>query len=123
MQLIEAHAWFFININHLLFLSNESISERFGEIETAGTGLGGKEDIGFFTVFKDIIEQGGTIVLVAVSGIAFMWIAYSAVMKFRECQSGRADWAELIVLGVAGGAVLVFVALLLSDASRLLGLQ
>lgn len=107
-------------ITNMIFAA-EDIAKRFGSVSDASKDIDG--GTGFFGVFRGLVEQGGTLVIVAVSAIAFMWIAYSSVLKFRECQAGRADWAELMVLGIAGGAVLVFVAILLSDASNLLELN
>lgn len=72
-----------------------------------------KRDVG------DNVIQGGQILLLAVSVIAFAWISYAAIAKFRECQKGLADWSELLVLGVAAGAILVFVTILLSQAGGL----
>ena len=66
------------------------------------------------------IGSVGSIMLLAVSIIAFLWVTYAAVAKFRECQAGRAEWSELLVLGVAAAALLVFVTLLLSTAGGLL---
>lgn len=73
----------------------------------------------FGTLEKNVI-RGGKLLLVAVSAIAFIWIAYSAVAKFRECQSGRADWGELVVLVVGAGALLLFIFFLLSSAGLIL---
>lgn len=72
-----------------------------------------KKDVG------DNVIQGSQILLLAVSVIAFAWISYAAIAKFRECQKGMADWSELLVLGVAAGAILVFVTILLSQAGGL----
>lgn len=89
------------------------------KLDMLGSGLGGGPSL------LDRAEEGvvgvGTILLLAVSIIAFLWVTYSAVAKFRECQAGRADWSELLVLGVAAGALLVFVTILLSNAGGLLG--
>lgn len=68
----------------------------------------------------DSVVSLGGIMLLAVSIISFLWVTYAAVAKFRECQAGRADWSELLVLGVAAGALLVFITILLSTAGDLL---
>ncbi len=65
------------------------------------------------------VFTGGQILVLSVSVIAFAWVSYAAIAKFRECQVGRADWSELVVLAVAAGAILVFVTILLSEAGFL----
>lgn len=65
------------------------------------------------------VFTSGQILVLSVSVIAFAWVSYAAIAKFRECQVGRADWSELLVLGVAAGAILVFVTILLSEAGFL----
>lgn len=65
------------------------------------------------------VFTSGQILVLSVSVIAFAWVSYAAIAKFRECQVGRADWSELIILGVAAGAILVFVTILLSEAGFL----
>lgn len=73
-----------------------------------------------FGTLEGNVIRGGKLLLVAVSAIAFIWIAYSAVAKFRECQSGRADWGELVVLVVGAGALLLFIFFLLASAGGIL---
>lgn len=82
-------------------------------------GSGGKENL--LTGIGENVSTAGTILLLAISILSFLWVTYSAVAKFRECQAGRADWSELLVLGVAAGALLVFVTILLSNAGGILG--
>ncbi len=76
-----------------------------------------------FGTLEGNVVRGGKLLLVAVSAIVFIWIAYSAVAKFRECQSGRADWGELVVLVVGAGALLLFIFFLLSSAGVILSLS
>lgn len=66
------------------------------------------------------VLTSGETMLLAVAVIAFTWVSYSAVAKFRECQKGMADWSEMIVLGVAAAALLFLVSLLISNAAGLL---
>ncbi len=84
-------------------------------------GLGGGGDDDLLTGIGDNVASAGNILLLAISILSFLWVTYSAVAKFRECQAGRADWSELLVLGVAAGALLVFVTILLSNAGGILG--
>lgn len=84
-----------------------------------GLGGGGEDDL--LGGIGDNVASAGNILLLAISILSFLWVTYSAVAKFRECQAGRADWSELLVLGVAAGALLVFVTILLSNAGGILG--
>ena len=98
----------------------ETISEILGQIAPSEGGKLKVEDSIIGTA-KDGISGTGQLFLLAVSLIAFLWVAYAAIAKFRECQAGRADWGELLVLGLAAGALLVFVAVLLTQAAGILG--
>lgn len=105
--LLYAPAAFSESIKNIL----DSITGGTGDFEVKNSIVGGA---------KDSVLGSGQLFLLAISIIAFLWVSYSAIAKFRECQSGRADWGELLVLGVAGAALLVFVAALLSRAAVIL---
>lgn len=74
----------------------------------------------FQTVSDDSFFSVAQLMIFLVAVIAFLWVSYAAVSKFRECQSGRADWSELLVLGVAAAALLVFVGATVSTATDFL---
>ncbi len=112
-------------IGALLFVIALFIANAAGILATANDGL---EDLAQLKQEGKLIEAQtrlslerlGKLLVLGVSIIAFGWVSYEAVNKFRECQSGRAEWSELLVLGVAAGALLVLVTLLLSEAGGLL---
>lgn len=71
-------------------------------------------DIG---VLKTLIASSGEIAVVFVSVMAFVWVSYLAIVKFRECQKGQADWGELLVLAAASAVLLVWVSVLIFRAA------
>ena len=73
------------------------------------------------TQFRESVFSGGDTVVIAVAIIAFGWLAYLAVAKFREVQAGRAEWSELGVLGTAAAAVLVVVSIMIANSAEILG--
>lgn len=75
---------------------------------------GGSIQGDWITVVKGYIGQGGTVIALAVSLLAFLWISYAALAKFNECRLNKAEWSELGVLAVAAAALLVFITLLLT---------
>ncbi len=98
------------------YVAGKSIDEAVGTIQQLDVTK--KKEV------TDTIDQGvfGTaqLMIFIIAVIAFLWVSYAAVSKFRECQTGRADWSELLVLGVAAGALLVFISLLISTAAGFL---
>ena len=46
-----------------------------------------------------------------------MWIAYLTFAKFNEARQGKAEWAEVGVLGIVGAIVLIFASYLLTQAA------
>lgn len=91
---------------------DEGVTKVIGLPKTEGKQLQTTVDEGVFSTAQTMI--------IAVAIIAFLWVSYAAVAKFRECQTGRADWSELLVLGVAGAALLVFIGLTISTAAGFL---
>jgi integrating conjugative element membrane protein (TIGR03745 family) len=71
-------------------------------------------------LIKGYIKDGGIILGLAISVIGFLWIAYIGFAKFNEARTGRAEWAEVGLLGIAGGAVLLFATFLLNEASNVI---
>ncbi len=66
---------------------------------------------------KELLTSIGQLGVVVVSAIAFLWVTYSAIAKFRECQAGRADWGELFTLTAIAGLLLVWISFILITAS------
>lgn len=69
------------------------------------------------------LTNTGQLLVLLVSLVAFGWVSYAAVSKFRECQAGRAEWSEMLVLAVAAGAILVMVTFMLSEAGGLIATE
>lgn len=72
-------------------------------------------------VIKRYIGQGGMLVGLALSVLAFVWVGYAALAKFNEARTGRAEWAEMGVLAAAGAVILIFIAILLSQVGTAVG--
>lgn len=87
--------------------------------DTTGAG-GGLFNTGLIFRLEGFLVSAGGVALLALTVIVFLWVTYAAIAKFRECQAGRADWAELLLLGVVGAALLVFITILLSIAGGFL---
>lgn len=66
-----------------------------------------------------LLQTVGQLSVVAISLVAFIWVSYAAIAKFRECQAGRADWGELMVLAGVASLLLVFLTFVLFRASLL----
>jgi integrating conjugative element membrane protein (TIGR03745 family) len=49
--------------------------------------------------------------------LGFLWIAYLGFAKFNEARQGKAEWAEVGVLGIVGAIVLIFASYLLTEAA------
>lgn len=69
---------------------------------------------------KGYVKDGGLILGLAISVIGFLWIAYMGFAKFNEARNGKAEWAEVGMLGIAGGAVLLFATYLLNEAATVI---
>ncbi len=73
---------------------------------------------------EKVLDEGvfGTAqtMLFVVAIVALLWVSYASVSKFRECQVGKADWSELLVLGVAAAALLVFIGMTIGTATEFL---
>ena len=68
-------------------------------------------------LIKGYIKDGGVVLGLAIAVLGFLWIAYLGFAKFNEARTGKAEWAEVGVLGVVGAVVLIFASYLLTEAS------
>ncbi len=50
-------------------------------------------------------------------GLVLLWIAYLGFAKFNEARQGKAEWAEVGVLGIVGAIVPIFASYLLTGAA------
>ena len=67
---------------------------------------------------KGYIKDGAIVLGLALSAIAFLWIAWTIVAKFNEARSSdRVEWGELGLVAIAGGAVLLIITFLLTQSS------
>lgn len=72
-------------------------------------------------VIEKYIKEGGVVIGLALSVLAFVWVGYAALAKFNEAREGRAEWAEMGVLAAAGAVILIFIAILLSQVGKAVG--
>ena len=63
------------------------------------------------------IKDGGLVLGLAISVLGFLWVAYLCFAKFNEARQGKAEWAEVGVLGIVGAIVLIFASYLLTQAA------
>ena len=68
-------------------------------------------------LIKGYIKDGGLVLGLAIAVLGFLWVAYVGFAKFNEARQGKAEWAEVGVLGIVGAIVLVFASYLLTEAS------
>ncbi len=68
-------------------------------------------------LIKGYIKDGGLVLGMAIAVLGFLWIAYLGFAKFNEARQGKAEWAEVGVLGIVGAIVLIFASYLLTQAS------
>lgn len=79
-----------------------------------------KDDGNLIKVVSGYIAQGGKVLALAISVLGFIWVSYSALAKFNQCRTGKAEWAELGLLTVAAAAILVFITLLLTQTESVM---
>ena len=53
-------------------------------------------------LIQGYIKDGGLVLGLAIAVLGFLWIAYLGFAKFNEARQGKAEWAEVGVLGVVG---------------------
>ncbi len=68
-------------------------------------------------LIQGYIKDGGLVLGLAIAVIGFLWIAYLGFAKFNEARQGKAEWAEVGVLGIVGAIVLLFACFLLTEAA------
>lgn len=71
----------------------------------------------WIALIKGYIKDGGLVLGLAIAVMGFLWVAYLAFAKFNEARLGKAEWAEVGVLGIVGAVVLIFASYLLTEAS------
>lgn len=68
-------------------------------------------------LIEGYIKDGGLVLGLAIAVLGFLWIAYLGFAKFNEARQGKAEWAEVGVLGIVGAIVLIFASYLLTEAA------
>ena len=68
-------------------------------------------------LIKGYIKDGGLVLGLAIAVLGFLWVAYVGFAKFNEARQGKAEWAEVGVLGIVGAIVLIFASYLLTEAA------
>ena len=68
-------------------------------------------------LIEGYIHDGGLVLGLAIAVLGFLWISYLAFAKFNEARQGKAEWAEVGVLGIVGAIVLIFASYLLTEAA------
>ena len=68
-------------------------------------------------LIQGYIKDGGLVLGLAIAVLGFVWVAYLGFAKFNEARQGKAEWAEVGVLGIVGAVVLIFASYLLTEAS------
>ena len=71
----------------------------------------------WIALIKGYIKDGGLVLGLAIAVLGFLWVAYVGFAKFNEARQGKAEWAEVGVLGIVGAIVLIFASYLLTEAS------
>ena len=68
-------------------------------------------------LIEGYIKDGGLVLGLAIAVLGFLWIAYLGFAKFNEARQGKAEWAEVGVLGIVGAIVMIFASYLLTEAA------
>ena len=71
----------------------------------------------WIALIKGYIKDGGLVLGLAIAVLGFVWVAYLGFAKFNEARTGKAEWAEVGVLGIVGAIVLIFASYLLTEAA------
>ena len=71
----------------------------------------------FIPPFYQAMILSHTVLGLAIAVLGFLWIAYLGFAKFNEARQGKAEWAEVGVLGIVGAIVLIFASYLLTEAA------
>ena len=71
----------------------------------------------WIALISGYIKDGGLVLGLAIAVLGFLWIAYLGFAKFNEARQGKAEWAEVGVLGIVGAIVLIFASYMLTEAA------
>jgi len=71
----------------------------------------------WIALIEGYIKDGGQVLGLAIAVLGFLWVAYLGFAKFNEARQGKAEWAEVGVLGIVGAIVLIFASYLLTEAA------
>ena len=71
----------------------------------------------WIALISGYIKDGGLVLGLAIAVLGFLWVAYLGFAKFNEARQGKAEWAEVGVLGIVGAIVLIFASFLLTEAA------
>lgn len=82
--------------------------------------IGGAPGGNWLQLIRGYIGDGAVILGLAIAIVGLLWVAYTAVAKFNECRTGKAEWSELGVLGIVGAVVLLFMMFLLNEAATII---
>ncbi|MCP4305810.1 MAG: TIGR03745 family integrating conjugative element membrane protein [bacterium] len=64
------------------------------------------------------IADAGKVLGLAVAVFGFLYVAWSGFAKFNEARRGRAEWGEVVVIGVVGAVLLLLAGFLLTEAAN-----
>jgi integrating conjugative element membrane protein (TIGR03745 family) len=67
-------------------------------------------------LIKGYIKDGSGVIALTIGVVVFLWIAWSAIAKFHEARTGRAEWGELGLVSVIGAVIAIFDMYLLTTA-------
>jgi len=101
----------------LLAMTTLAIESAHAELPTAVEPTAGAGEGNWLELVRGYLQDGSIILGLAISVIGFLWVSYMGFAKFNEARTGKAEWAEVGVLGIAGGALLLFVTFLLNAAA------
>jgi integrating conjugative element membrane protein (TIGR03745 family) len=71
-------------------------------------------------LIKGYAKDAGIVLGLVVAVAGFVWVSYAAIAKFNEARTGKAEWAEVGLLSVAAGGVLVLSSYLLGTAAGII---
>jgi integrating conjugative element membrane protein (TIGR03745 family) len=66
---------------------------------------------------KGYFSQGATFIGLALSTCLFVWAAHATFAKFHDARAGKAEWADVGLVGGVAAALLVFSGFLLNRAA------
>ena len=80
---------------------------------TVGAGSGD-----WLNLILGYIADAGKVLGLAVAVFAFLYVSWAGFAKFNDARRGRAEWGEVVVLGVVGAALLLVAGFLLNEAAN-----